>query len=190
MPYYLSNHDLCFIHIPKTGGSWVKRVLSQLQHGERDGSVTHGLPVRYSYQTMFCTVRDPAEWLASVWGHQVGLRWQEYPQNVPWKYFLLLLRDKDCQQNKLPLFIEAVTERIPGVVSWFYGNYIMPGVEIIKMPDEIYDYLSDLGANPYTLPPINVGKKPDLLTPELRQMVYVSEQATYEKYGFPAPELV
>jgi len=72
-------------------------------------------------------------------------------------------------------------------VGWFYGIYTPPGVDAVRFPHDIYDYLRDLGCHPELLPPINVGLKNDALTDSMRDQVYAAEKSTYKKYRFPYP---
>jgi hypothetical protein len=187
MPLYLSDIDTCYIHIPKTWGMWTKRVLGQIQHGGRDGSMTHHLPIRFDYGKMFCTVRDPADWLASVWGHRIRLKWEPYTADVPWQWLLKLFKDTGCEHNKFEDWIDLVTERLPNIVGWFYGIYTPPRVEPVRVPYDIHDYLKGLGCNPSLVPAINAGYNSPEVTPEIRQKVYLSEMQAYERYGFPKP---
>lgn len=182
MAYWLQERDICYIHIPKTSGTWVKRVLGDLEQGVRDGSLTHDLPVRWGYSRVFTVVREPVEWLASVWAHRVREKWEPYPRRVPWQLFCEVL--KPYQDNKFPSFIDKVTEGIPGVVGWLYGIYAPPRVEVYRKEIDLIPFLESLGCRPEKYPPINTGFNVPLITEEIRWKVMKSEAEAYRRYGY------
>jgi hypothetical protein len=183
MAYVLTERDICYIHIPKTSGTWVKRVLGEIEYGHRDGSITHDLPHRWDYGTIFTVVREPAEWLASVWAHRVRLKWEPYPQRVPWQLLCQVL--EPYQENKFDKFIDRVTRQLPGLVGWFYGIYTPPPVAIFRKEYDIHSWLRYLGGDPDSVEPVNVGFNSPEVTPEIREKVELAEYRTYERFGYP-----
>lgn len=170
----------CYIHIPKTGGMWVKKVLGQMGPSYADGS-SHGLPEDWTHDRMFCTVRHPAKWLASVWWHRITHKWADYKGHVPWHYFCMLM--KEYETKDFPEFVENVTTNLPGLIGWFWGTHIAPPVMVVRLEDAP-GYLASIGANPDAIPPQNVGTKVPNLTEEVIDMIWAAEKPTYEKYGY------
>ncbi len=178
----------CFIHIPKTGGLWVKTVLKALAVATNDG-FTHGLPTSWNYDHIFTVVRDPVDYLRSVYAHRIRNGWRAYNKEVPWKNFCELLAPYESYDD-FPGFIEGVTRDLPGIVGWFYGIYTPPPVEVFITGTTIYDHLRELGCRPDVHPPHNAapvhphkGTLPEM-TDDLRQMIYEAEKETYEWYAF------
>jgi hypothetical protein len=171
----------CYIHIPKTSGMWTKRVLATAGQGERDG-MTHSLPLVWAHKRYFTIVRDPAEWLVSVFCNRRNSRWQDHPEKCPWADFCKVVmpyRTKDFEE-----FIDSVTTKLPGLVGWLYGCYTPPKVEAIRYGKEQLAFLKKLKCHPDRVAPVNVtGNKPDL-TVRLREKVFEAELITYGRYGF------
>ena len=174
----------CFIHIPKTGGVWVKTVLKAKdgKPGRYDG-ITHGLPVKwFNYTNIFTCVRDPAEYLASVWAHLWRNGWDTYPRRVPWQTFVELI--KDYQSEDFDEFIENVTTHRVGIVNWFFTVYTPPPVVAIKTGDDTYKYLRELGYDPDSVEKRNTGYNvPELKEWHIRKITE-SEKEAYAKWRF------
>ncbi|MAH46489.1 hypothetical protein CMI37_11695 [Candidatus Pacearchaeota archaeon] len=114
-----------FIHIPKTGGSWVR------QATRRSGIVTNEIHYRNSEKKpehwqhctpadlncegrfTFCFVRHPLDWYASFWAYRKRLG---------------LLTDHELDQiihtYSFPKYIEIILDKYPsGYVSTMYKKY-------------------------------------------------------------------
>lgn len=103
MALYLKNHTI-FLHIPKTGGNWVTKILEEqnlvqgelghkhsdasrllvpplhrtsLKHYMRYAKIAHKMRKNPSPQ-MFCVVRDPFKWYESFYKYQVGKKWKAH----------------------------------------------------------------------------------------------------------------
>jgi len=85
-----------------------------------------------------------------------------------------------------------MAEDVPGVVGWFYGMHMAPGVKAYKLGPELYQKLRDIGGDPDSVgTQVNMnreGNKPEI-TDEQRIMVYNAERACYDRYGFDPPLL-
>lgn len=183
MAVYLAKHDLCVIDIPKTATSWTKRVLGGIGPIGRDNAVTHGLPVRWNYRHMVTIVREPASWLGSAWGHRVSQNWKSpYPQLVPWREFVSIT-DR-FKNNNFDEWLDSITKNLPGVVGWLYDWYCPPGVTVLRLEVDVYEWLMRLGGHPHRVEKVNVGTYSPKITPEHRRKVLEAERDTYIKYGY------
>lgn len=172
MAYVIKSKSLCFIHLPRSWGSWTKRVLTQIEPGTRDGSITHGLPTHYGYGKIFVNYRDPAEWLASVFVHRIKTFWEVFPTPVPWKDFCALI--ECCKDTRFEPFAEKVATLRPGVITWLYRAYTPPGTKIVKCGSELKQLLHSYGCE-VSAPAYNSGIKVPEPSPEVRKMLAESE---------------
>ena len=78
--------NCAFVHIPKTGGMWVRQVIGEspdipvfcnvrvvldLQTTEGQGNTQHNVPLnRIENKPIFCFVRNPITWYRSYWAHK------------------------------------------------------------------------------------------------------------------------
>jgi len=73
----------------------------------------------------------------------------------------------------------------PGIVGWFFGIHVVPGVKAYKLGQELYQKLRDIGADPDAEgTSVNKGENVPLLTDEQRLLVYSAEKACYDRFGF------
>jgi len=99
MPLELIQGNALLLEIPKTGGTFVRNVLTALDIKTREVTNTaahkHALPRHipglHTYTVRFCFVRHPLEWYRSVWRFDVNYprkpdnharnlaAWQKYP---------------------------------------------------------------------------------------------------------------
>jgi len=178
-----------FIHIPKTSGNWVVRVLRQLGHinvkgpwGFTSPSV-HGYPDRWDYPVIFAVVRNPADWLRSAWWSRVDDKWKPYPESVPWSAFCSMV--KPYETDNFEEFAEDVMNNFPGIVGWMFDVYTPPPVQVVRMGEETTQFLRDLGCDPDLEPPANVSATHDMeIQPAIRRAIYEVEYSAYVKYGF------
>jgi len=69
-----------FLHIPKTGGSWVEQALREIGVQIEQPATIHGVTYRHSllsmfqeqYPYVFTFVRHPLSWYESWWKYQSG----------------------------------------------------------------------------------------------------------------------
>jgi hypothetical protein len=142
------------------------------------------MPYKWDDKFYFTVVREPAEWLASVWAHRVRERWNPYPQKIPWQQFCFMLQP--FQINRFPAFIDAIAEHRPGIVGWLYGTYCPPWATPFRIEDQIYPWLRDHGYDPDEQEPVNIGpnRKKAVVTPEIRDKVQKAEIDAYWRYGY------
>ena len=90
MPVRLKNGSV-FLHIPKTGGTWVKQILVQLDLAERDPVRAEPLPKIFGGKHAvsefngfaFCFIRHPLTWYESFFKYQTKIGWKNYSKSHP-----------------------------------------------------------------------------------------------------------
>ncbi len=129
-----------FMHIPKTGGDWVRAAL-------RNAGVLQGLPRQHSPdkhltrgeslvpragRRVFCFVRHPMSWLESFWRYSGGVD-QECREPLEYNWRRECARGNavlgpvcDCYDPDFATFICKVTTARPGYVGWLYSQYVTP----------------------------------------------------------------
>ncbi len=133
-----------FLHIPKTGGDWVRAAL-------RNAGVLQGLPRQHSpdkhltreesivargNRRPFCFVRHPLSWLESFWRYSGGTTQDcRKPREYDWRTQnangrAMLGPVCDCYDPWFDRFIEKVTTMRPGYVGWLYSQYVTPNALI------------------------------------------------------------
>jgi len=121
-----------FLHIPRTGGTFVEHVLAKL--GLRDpnsyatASMTsrHGLRHDYAdndYSFSFTFVRFPLTWYESCFRYWSAQRWREFDPEFNWHPWRPL---HTCRADSFPEFMENVLREEPGYVTRMYEWYIGP----------------------------------------------------------------
>ena len=182
MAWYHIYTNLCFIHIPKTGGTWVKKVMGEVGTLGRSGN-SHTLPDKYHREYKFFTiVRDPAEWLRSAWNHRVSCGWAAHPYEGPWNDFCLMT--DEYKSDDFKEFAETVAVKLPGVVGWLFGCYVTPEVKWMRI-EEAYEFLEYHGCDPVSVTPFAVSKGLPKILPITRQLIYQAEIETCKRFNFP-----
>ena len=121
-----------FLHIPKTGGTWVRKALvdaglsgALVRSRERDEAYNgtlrswHNVPTwdaRYHERpNRFCFVRHPADWYRSYWAFRMWRKNWEIRENE---------FDHKCSSGEFPEFIDKVLQHYPdGYVTWLYAYF-------------------------------------------------------------------
>src|SRR5271157_2122207 len=118
-----------FLHIPKTGGSWVEYSLPQIGVQIEQPATIEGVTFRHSlvpmledrYPFVFTFVRHPLSWYESWWKFQAGT-WTVFEPGV-WHPQRSL---ENCRSNDFSKFIRLCIQNGPGYVSRMYEWYIGP----------------------------------------------------------------
>lgn len=155
-----------FLHIPKTGGNWVRKVLwhNNLEAVRTDPAAEKHTPLywvdrryRSNRQFIFTFVRHPILWLGSYFSYQSVRDWRAIPE-------ILLPR-----ATTLDEFLYLVAQRCPGVLTDFFQRYTGPPDNTISFVGRQENLRADLKTamdragelydpNSLNLPRCNVGK--------------------------------
>lgn len=142
-----------FLHIPKTGGSFVSTALIQLGLVKREFTKKHADVDRFINKSvakklpprpfMFCFVRNPLKWYESWWKYNNTFgdwpTWGSassgdagwHPQNIL----------NGCGDTDFSQFVRNVLKRRPGYVSEMYGWYVRPDVGFVGKNENLIEDL-------------------------------------------------
>lgn len=169
-----------FIHIPKTGGTYTRSILSP---GKRVGEngLTHGLPAKWNRPPYWANIRKPTEWWRSVWGHVMTQGKTTYPNDIPWKYFLDIIRPHLKGEKSFHEDSMAVMEANPGLITWFFNSYKAPNIQFVPM--RFMDLrLKNMGYIPTGIA-INTARIPkQKIQRELEKLIVVDNFELYTQY--------
>ena len=167
----LLKNNLLFLHIPKTGGSWVRHVLRdqglvrvefpdthpdmvRLNHFSRFyplhyvkqsikyRSLNLGLDIQSSYK--FCFVRNPHRWYESYWRYMSKREWKiDDKENA--------FPDTTWRPNEIlkkygcydfKKFMGRVVDNHPGYLTKLYGRYTLPSeIDFVRRTESLVDDL-------------------------------------------------
>ena len=123
-----------FVHVPKTGGSWIKSVLRQ--SGGQDVSYAHDVPANNRLYMLtrkvrpFCIIRHPLEFVYSVCRHWSGNPRCRASNSDVKKAYMWDKRHtagfycENIVEGDLEKTIANFTENWPGYVSWLYAQFM------------------------------------------------------------------
>jgi hypothetical protein len=171
---FLVDHGVLFVHIPKTGGCWVRSVLDAIGVSYRHASAREGYGYHYppqhcveKYDAAFAFVRHPLSWYESWWKFQVGT-WKRF---TPMKWHpqrcLEGLDDDDFNSwvtrvmNAQPAYVTRMYEWFLGPPPQAYGRNL-PAVEIGRtetIREDLQRVLKDLGVASVDLSKISLPRQ-------------------------------
>jgi hypothetical protein len=199
-----------FLHIPKTGGSWVTEVLDRQGLIRRRFSHEHaGIDLALTWFSrrrwlqaqpfMFCFVRNPLSWYESFfaymsdpkvawrkWGRSAsgpGQRW--HPNNML----------NGCGSPDFNEFVRNVVRARPGYVTELFGWYAKPPISFVgkqeSLAEDLIAVLRACGAQfnedgVRQTPPVNsrVLERAIEWDPAVRREVIQLEYAAFRRFGY------
>jgi hypothetical protein len=181
--------------VPKTGGTWATTALRASVPDLREPSGEGDRRGHFLWNELpqgifrFGFVRDPATWYRSHWTHK---KTHEDYAEVPDAFDEVVRASVD-----FPSFVRTVTTEVPGFLSNLYELFLGPpgAIEYIGRYENLVDDLiealgraSDLTQADYQkirqIAPVNTGNTTAEITPDLREMIAVSEQPVIERFGY------
>lgn len=124
----LATDKSVFLHIPKTGGIWVRQAIKECgitcdEIGDQHSHFPQISKLKdkgyYDNKFIFAFVRHPITWYQSRWAFRMKYGWRaQHPL------------DFNCASNDFTVFVEnAIRFKPTGWVTWEYSNYIdtVPG---------------------------------------------------------------
>lgn len=160
-----------FLHIPKTGGTWVTRVLREngllrCSIGHRHANLEHllapgwqGLGRRLEYLRKrpalrlhprpftFCFVRHPLSWYESfyLYKSQPSLNWERDGDEQHFhRWHPNALLNGLGEGRGFNEFVSAVLDRHPGYVSALYSHYTFRPVDFVGRQERLRDDLVEV----------------------------------------------
>lgn len=204
---YMPDHNLCFLHIPKTAGTWVRMSIkcagiNYLEFG-REHEHTGWKKARELVPDarFFTLVRHPFAWLRSYWVDRQLKGWGGD-----------LSYGRECRADDFGEFVDAAIRVFPGYLTETYERYTGPlkspipvvsRIKVEEIPDGLFDFLrgreSSFPISQVTeLPPVNIGaayphfREKTEGDSELFARVREAEPLLYEALGYetgPPPRM-
>lgn len=144
-----------FLHVPKTGGTWVYDVLKAAGIAETNIGQEHTSDCVGTWA--FCVLRNPDAWWLSVYRHQVDSGWRGYIKTHP---LHLVGRIKPCSVLR---WIEIASTEYAGFCGELFSKYA-PACEYILQTERLRGGLAKLAAIKgwgeinFNTPPANASK--------------------------------
>lgn len=162
----LLKNGAVFLHVPKTGGTWVTRVLYDLELVEQEFGHQHADMIRVLHADKFpsgkssrgdfnsslkrqievstykfCFVRHPLRWYESWWKYMQEKKWIEWgqPDNKNRWHPCLALNNKG--HSDFRVFIENVLAAHPGFVTEMYSRYTDHGIHFVGKQENLVEDL-------------------------------------------------
>lgn len=148
----LRTERMLFLHLPKTGGSYVTGALGAVMRacaidfsrsGDRRERNGHAGLRSFEGNELFTLafVRHPLSWYRSFWSYRMRIGWRmEHPL------------DRAARSDDFGEFVAAVTERMPGYLGLLFGEFIGPAERPIdfigryeRLTDDLCEALSLAG---------------------------------------------
>lgn len=185
-----------FLHIPKTGGTWIRYVLDyctieiedyELQHANFE-ECTHLFPDI----PRFTIIRNPFDWYASYWTmRQID---ETVTNRGPREWEL----DLDPVDDDFNVFVQTSCSKYPGFLGGVYNQFARPSVLILRtesLRQDFANHLTDIeeqfdSHKLYNMPIPNLGASGELFrdkvvyTEETGKLLAHSERETFRRFGY------
>jgi len=186
-----------FVHIPKTGGVWVRRAIAQAGlptveagHAPITAGNMHNATryINARDRIQFAFVRHPLNWYASFWSFRMFSGWSSLPAPLD-----------ACMSADFDRFIRNALRAFPqGWVGHLYRRYLGPTldgagfigrterlaedlVHVLRLAGESFDE-----AKLRAVPQLNVSPIRPVYSRKLRQAVLCVEREIIERFGYDA----
>jgi len=163
-----------FLHIPKTGGSWVEKALKAigqtqrlLYHRHTDMTrvmnyaklepppkrkglarwFNYGRPAQPERMTTpfrFCFVRNPLHWYESWWRYMEGKRWKYWGREGVAEDWHPCSPLNGLGDPDFNQFVRNVARARPGYVTELYSRYAEEGIEFVGQQENLVEDLIDV----------------------------------------------
>jgi hypothetical protein len=132
MPAALVEDKAIFLHVPKTGGTWVSHAMraaglrleplsyATIRPGSPQAHPTFDDVFYYRPRFTFAFVRHPLDWWRSYWRYRMETGWRDRP-----------LIDQLARSDDFDQFVANVIEHLPGLAGVHFSRFVgRPGNEI------------------------------------------------------------
>lgn len=150
------NPEGAFLHIPRTGGTWVYRQLHAA--GVASIPLGHEHASGHHEQWAFCVVRNPVDWWLSLWRFQQDNRFPGYEDAAHPLHDLGKMRDAGLQE-----WIDRASTEFAGFCANLYkqfasrSNYVLRSEDIRRQIKTLAELKHWKGVN-FDAPPANVSR--------------------------------
>lgn len=163
----LLKNNLIFLHIPKTGGNWLKKIL--LEEGLVERSIEHKHasfelvcgnlragrqrtnPVRHIARhvltrrnwVFFSVVRNPLKWYESWFKYQKSKDFKDWGSDTSLYEWHVTSPLNGIKSEEFNAFVSAIHEKAPGYVTQLFTSFV-PSQSVIALKNETIreDFLS------------------------------------------------
>ncbi|QQE11248.1 hypothetical protein JD969_17390 [Planctomycetota bacterium] len=160
----LLKNNAVFLHIPKTGGNWVRKVLEQQKLIKREIGHKHcdidrvlydpyltvnpirstswvmsGRKPTYPQPYTFCFVRHPIAWYESWFNYMTKRGWNDWPHRkgpIDWHPCAPLNK---AANTDFRIFIYNIITQQPGYVTQLYSWYTKRGVTYVGKQESLVE---------------------------------------------------
>jgi hypothetical protein len=207
----LITRDFVFVHLPKTGGTFIQKVCREnmpIERKLRDHLSVLEIPPEYAHLPIFATIRNPWDWYVS-WHHfQAGLpepdpTWAKFSSSGRLGFELTVTRACGKAIDSPVWLIEALQRRDWDYYTfWWWTTYGGPGrrgpqIDVGRQESLREDFTAFLDRHSIpgdelrkavaSEPPFNVterGEYRDYYNDELRELVERKSRRLIGEYGY------
>lgn len=206
------NNGSVFLHVPKTGGSWVTSVLHDAGLVQREATKMHADLDRFAMwiasknyrpggRFLFCFVRNPVTWYESWFRFmsQPGIGWRDWGAVdsgfVGWHPNVML---NGVAHGDFDAFVRDVMRRRPGYATEMMGWYTKPSISFVGRQETLRDDLIEaLGRTGIRIdedrvrsaaPVLVSDAAPVVWDPKLKEEMARLEYAGLVRYGYSLEE--